>query len=92
MLFLILAMALSGLIIGGLGRLVVPGPNPMSIFHTILFGLAGSFLGGLVGRLAFGWRYRYSYVLAFVLAVALTGLLIAWSSRRSLGSGRRNPL
>ena len=51
--FLIL-LALGGLIIGALGRLAVPGPNPMSIGMTILVGIAGSFVGGLLGRAIFG--------------------------------------
>ncbi len=38
-------------IFGALGRLAVPGPNPMSIGMTVLVGIGGSFLGGLVGRL-----------------------------------------
>jgi uncharacterized membrane protein YeaQ/YmgE (transglycosylase-associated protein family) len=52
--FLVLALILSGLIVGALGRLAIPGPNPMSIPMTILVGLGGSFIGGLVGRLLFG--------------------------------------
>jgi uncharacterized membrane protein YeaQ/YmgE (transglycosylase-associated protein family) len=89
-LWLILAIAVSGLVIGALGRLLVPGPNPMGIFRTILVGLAGSFLGGLVGRLVFGWRYYYSYGLAFVLAVLATALIV-YSVQGSRGTrwGRR---
>ena len=52
--FLILGLILSGLIVGALGRLAIPGPNPMSIPMTILVGLGGSFIGGLIGRLLFG--------------------------------------
>ena len=48
MLSLIVAMLIAGFVIGALGRLVVPGPNPMGIFSTILVGLAGSFAGGIV--------------------------------------------
>lgn len=76
MLFLLLALALSGLLVGALGRLVVPGPNPMGILQTMLVGLAGSFLGGLVGRLVLGWRYRYSYGLGLVLSVAFAALIV----------------
>jgi uncharacterized membrane protein YeaQ/YmgE (transglycosylase-associated protein family) len=51
MLFLLLMIPLSGLIIGGLARWIMPGPDPMSIGKTILIGIAGSFLGGLVATL-----------------------------------------
>ena len=45
----IAGMLLSGLVVGGLARFAVPGPDPMPIWMTILLGLAGSFLGGGVG-------------------------------------------
>ena len=54
MILYLLALVLTGLVVGALGRLAIPGPNPMSIGKTILVGLAGSFLGGLVGGLLFG--------------------------------------
>lgn len=47
----ILGLAITGLIVGALGRLVVPGPNPMGIGATILIGLAGAFLGFIVAVL-----------------------------------------
>ncbi len=49
----IIALVLSGLIVGALGRLAIPGRNPMSIGMTILVGIGGSFLGGFVGYLLF---------------------------------------
>lgn len=50
----LLALAVSGLIIGGLARLLVPGPEDLGVLGTIAAGLAGSFVGGLVGRALFG--------------------------------------
>ena len=47
----ILAVALSGLVVGALARLAVPGPDPMSIWRTIALGIVGSFLGGLIAGL-----------------------------------------
>lgn len=90
MLFLILVLVVGGLIIGALGRLVVPGPNPIGFVRTVLAGLAGSFLGGLVGRLIFGWRYRYSGLLGLVVAVAFTALIVYAidNRRRPYGSSR----
>lgn len=76
MLALILVMVIGGAIVGALGRLVVPGPNPIGFIRTVLAGWAGSFLGGLVGHLVFGWRYRYSGLLALVVAVAFTALIV----------------
>ena len=55
-LFLILMIPLSGLIIGGLARWIMPGPDPMSIGKTILLGIAGSLVGGLVAAI-FGRKH-----------------------------------
>lgn len=48
---LILIWALSGLVIGALARWALPGPDPMSWLATIGFGIGGSFLGGILGRI-----------------------------------------
>jgi uncharacterized membrane protein YeaQ/YmgE (transglycosylase-associated protein family) len=37
-----------GIIAGALARLLVPGEDPMGLLGTMLLGLAGSVLGGLV--------------------------------------------
>ena len=50
-LLLILMIAFSGLVIGALARWIMPGPDPMSIGMTILLGIAGSIVGGLVATL-----------------------------------------
>lgn len=88
MLALILVMIIGGAIIGALGRLVVPGPNPIGFIRTVLVGWAGSFLGGFVGRLVFGWRYRYSGLLALVVAVVFTALIVYAIDGRYRRAGR----
>ncbi len=53
---LLISLVITGLIIGALGRLVIPGPNPMSIGMTIGIGIGGSFIGGIIGFLiGAGW-------------------------------------
>ncbi len=44
----LIALAITGLVVGALARLALPGRDPMSIFQTLLVGLAGSFAAGLV--------------------------------------------
>ena len=51
--FLIL-LVLTGLIVGALARLGLPGPDPMTIGQTILVGIGGSLVAGIIGRLLFG--------------------------------------
>jgi uncharacterized membrane protein YeaQ/YmgE (transglycosylase-associated protein family) len=50
----LIALVFGGLIIGGLARLALPGPDPMSIPMTIVLGIAGSLIGGLVARIFLG--------------------------------------
>jgi uncharacterized membrane protein YeaQ/YmgE (transglycosylase-associated protein family) len=39
-----------GLIVGAIAKLIMPGRDPGGIIITILIGIAGSFLGTLIGR------------------------------------------
>jgi uncharacterized membrane protein YeaQ/YmgE (transglycosylase-associated protein family) len=50
MLHLIWVM-LIGLLVGALAKLVMPGRDPGGIFVTMLLGVAGSLVGGVLGRL-----------------------------------------
>lgn len=43
-----------GLIAGALARLIMPGKDPMGLLATVLLGIMGSIIGGLVG--SFIWR------------------------------------
>jgi uncharacterized membrane protein YeaQ/YmgE (transglycosylase-associated protein family) len=49
----IIAMVIIGIIAGYLGRLLVPGPDPMSFVGTVVLGIAGSFVGGFLGYALF---------------------------------------
>jgi uncharacterized membrane protein YeaQ/YmgE (transglycosylase-associated protein family) len=46
----IIAWILFGLIVGIIAKLLMPGRDPGGFFITILLGIAGSLLGGFVGR------------------------------------------
>ena len=43
-----------GLIAGALARLIMPGRDPMGIIATILLGIVGSIIGGLVSWAIWG--------------------------------------
>ncbi|HJX47809.1 MAG TPA: GlsB/YeaQ/YmgE family stress response membrane protein [Gaiellaceae bacterium] len=53
-LVVLVMLVVGGLIVGGLARLALPGPDPMSIPMTIGLGIAGSLVGGLVARIFLG--------------------------------------
>jgi uncharacterized membrane protein YeaQ/YmgE (transglycosylase-associated protein family) len=65
----IVVILISGLLIGGLGRLAVPGPDPMPIWLTILFGIVGAIVGGMVA-VAIGFGGGGIFVIS-VLAATL---------------------
>lgn len=46
-----LLLAVIGLVIGAIAKLLMPGPDPGGWFVTILLGIAGSWVGGLAFRL-----------------------------------------
>jgi len=77
----LLFLVVSGAVFGALGRLAVPGPNPMSIGATILAGIGGSFLGSLVGYLL-GARADHNSWILFVLQVLGAALIVFLISRR----------
>jgi uncharacterized membrane protein YeaQ/YmgE (transglycosylase-associated protein family) len=72
---LVIIILLSGLVVGALGRLVIPGPNPMSLLTTILVGVGGAILGGLLGSVLFGTPG------GFVLSVVGAALIVLWIER-----------
>jgi uncharacterized membrane protein YeaQ/YmgE (transglycosylase-associated protein family) len=50
----LLWMILVGLIVGAIAKLIMPGHAPGGLVLTILLGIGGSILAGLIGRAA-GW-------------------------------------
>jgi len=49
----ILFLLLIGIVAGFLARLLVPGPDPMSVPATIMLGIVGSLIGGFIGYVLF---------------------------------------
>ncbi len=77
----------AGLVIGALARLVKPGRQHLSVAATLLLGLAGSVIGGLVANLLSTGRIFELNILGFVVAVIAAVALIgiaesATASRR----------
>ena len=74
-----------GLIIGGLARLLLPGPDPMGLGLTASIGLLGTFSAGL-----FSWYVLDRHGVGIVLAV-LFSMVLVWGVRKLLraGHGRR---
>ena len=71
---LLLSLVVTGLIVGALGRLAIPGPNPMSIGVTILVGIGGAFLGGMVAYLL-GAGVGVAFILEILAAAGIVYLM-----------------
>jgi uncharacterized membrane protein YeaQ/YmgE (transglycosylase-associated protein family) len=52
----LLAFILFGLVIGLVARALMPGRQNMGLVPTALLGMAGSFVGGIIGSLIYGGR------------------------------------
>ena len=67
---------LIGLVVGGLGRLILPGPRPIGLLATALIGVAGALLGGIIAH-----ALDVGSVLEFVIAVLVAAGLVAAAGR-----------
>ncbi len=83
----LVVLALFGLIVGAIGRLLVPGPTPLGVLGTMAAGVAGAFIGGFVGRLLLGPRLTQVWV--WVLSILGAALVVALVSRRGSVYTRR---
>jgi uncharacterized membrane protein YeaQ/YmgE (transglycosylase-associated protein family) len=81
----LIVIAVSGLFVGALARLALPGKDPMSIGETMLVGIAGSIAAGLVGWALFG-RNGGSIVLSVLFATGIVYVI-----RRSRGGSLTDP-
>ena len=82
MLGAIIQVLISGFLIGALARWAVPGPDPMPIWMTILFGIFGSFIGGGVAGVIFGVEQDSGSVFAILIGSILASTLLVIGYRR----------
>jgi uncharacterized membrane protein YeaQ/YmgE (transglycosylase-associated protein family) len=67
-----------GLIVGAIAKLIMPGKDPGGIIITILIGIAGSFVGTLIGRTLGFYRSGQG---AGILMSILGAVLLLWLYR-----------
>lgn len=81
----LILVAASGFIVGALARLALPGKDPMSLPETMLVGIAGSFIAGVIVRILFG-SPGAGIVLSVLVATGIVYLI-----RRSRGGEPMRP-
>jgi len=67
---------IAGLVIGALARLIKPGRQNLGVIATLLLGLAGSVIGGLIANLLGTGDIFELNVLGFIVSVIAAVLLI----------------
>ena len=86
MLTFILLLVVQGLIIGALARLALPGRDPMSIPQTILVGIGGSLIAGLIVYALTGGSRGPGFI-----AALLASMVIVYVIRRRRGGSLTSP-
>jgi uncharacterized membrane protein YeaQ/YmgE (transglycosylase-associated protein family) len=77
----------AGLVIGLLARLILPGRQRIGLLWTLVLGVLGSVIGGVVANLLSTGDIMELNVLGFVVAVIAAVALLAAAERAGLGAG-----
>jgi uncharacterized membrane protein YeaQ/YmgE (transglycosylase-associated protein family) len=67
----IIASLIIGLIIGAIAKFLMPGKDPGGCILTIVLGLLGSFIGGVIGQSLFGQQYIAGWIASILGAMLL---------------------
>ena len=73
-------LAVTGVVVGALGRLVLPGRQDISVLMTVLVGIGASLLGGILANI-----FDVGWLVQFIVAVGLAAIgitLFASSEQR----------
>jgi uncharacterized membrane protein YeaQ/YmgE (transglycosylase-associated protein family) len=76
--FAVIGWMIFGLIVGAIGKLLMPGRDPGGIFVTMAIGIAGALAAGFIGR-ALGW-YGPNDGAGYITSV-LGAILLLWLYR-----------
>ena len=85
----ILGLIVIGAVIGVLARLIKPGRQRLSMLATILLGIVGAIIGGLIASLLGTGNIFELNFLGFVIAVVAAVLLVGVAEGVSGGRGSR---
>jgi uncharacterized membrane protein YeaQ/YmgE (transglycosylase-associated protein family) len=85
----ILGLIVIGIVIGILARLLLPGRQPIGVWMTILLGIAGALVGGIVAS-AIGegdiWELNF---IGTVVGIVAAAAFIGAADAAGLGKGNR---
>jgi uncharacterized membrane protein YeaQ/YmgE (transglycosylase-associated protein family) len=88
----IVLLALSGLIVGALARLLLIGPDPMSLLETMLAGVGGSLIAGLIAYYVFDRNTGPGLILSVICAMAIVYAVRKYRQRTKPASPPGGPM
>lgn len=94
----VITAILIGIVVGVLGRLVLPGKQPIGMLLTILVGIVSAFIGTAIARAVgiptatngIDWMELLVQVVVAALGVALVASLMGRRRSRGVMGGRRS--
>jgi uncharacterized membrane protein YeaQ/YmgE (transglycosylase-associated protein family) len=77
---------LIGLIVGAVAKLIMPGHDPGGIFVTMMLGVAGSFVGRVIGKLLgiYGPNEGAGFIMSTLGAILLLAIYRMAIRRRGM--------
>lgn len=79
----------AGLVIGLLARLILPGRQRIGLLWTLVLGVLGSVIGGVIANLIGSGDIWELNIFGFIVAVIAAVALLAAAERTGLGAGPR---
>jgi uncharacterized membrane protein YeaQ/YmgE (transglycosylase-associated protein family) len=77
---------ITGLVIGGLGRLLTPGRQHIGILLTILIGIAAAVVGGVVTAAIIGAGH---VIVTFIVSLIVAAFIVSATTTRGYAAYRR---
>jgi uncharacterized membrane protein YeaQ/YmgE (transglycosylase-associated protein family) len=65
-----------GLVVGALARFLLPGRDPMGLIATMILGIVGSLIGGVIS--SFIWRTDTGFHAGGFIMSLLGAILVLW--------------
>ena len=96
----VITAILIGIVVGVLGRLLVPGRQPIGMLVTVLIGIVGAFLGTAIARMlgiptvtdGIDWLELLVQVIVAAIGVALVSSMMGRRRTGVVGGRRRSGL
>jgi uncharacterized membrane protein YeaQ/YmgE (transglycosylase-associated protein family) len=88
----IIAAIIIGIIAGYLGRLLLPGPDPMGFVETVVVGIVGALVGWAIFTYALGIGDKDKFDLGGIVGAIIGTMLVLLVLRAVRGRGAGGPV